>query len=143
MHRVLIITRFLELIAVLWKQYAFAQVAIYGKDFVSAAKATWQLVKSHGIDAIINDNLVGNVLSIGGLLIGLITAFVGYIYVQLSPTIPNDTSNFIIIALVAFFIGFSEFSILANVIDSGVTTTFVCLAEGEFTLGSCGMMLLK
>ncbi|KAJ3054888.1 putative choline transporter, neither null mutation nor overexpression affects choline transport [Rhizophlyctis rosea] len=119
----------IESLLLYFNKYAFAQVAIYGKDFVTAAKATWQLVKSHGIDAIINDNLVGNVLSIGALLIGLITAFVGYLYVQLSPSIPNDTPTFIIIALVAFFIGFSEFSILANVIDSGVTTTFVCLAE--------------
>ncbi|KAJ3035236.1 putative choline transporter, neither null mutation nor overexpression affects choline transport [Rhizophlyctis rosea] len=112
-----------------FNKWAFAQVAIYGKDYISAAKATWQLCKSRGIDAIINDSLIGNVLGIGSILVGLITAFVGYLYVQLSPDLPNDTSNFIIIAFIAFFIGLSEFTILANVIDSGVTTTFVCLAE--------------
>lgn len=38
-----------------FNQYAFTQVAIYGKDYCTAAKATWELVKTKGVDAIIND----------------------------------------------------------------------------------------
>lgn len=41
--------------------YAYIHVAIYGKSFCDAAKDTWALVKSNGIDVIINDNLVGTV----------------------------------------------------------------------------------
>ncbi|RUS12905.1 plasma-membrane choline transporter-domain-containing protein, partial [Endogone sp. FLAS-F59071] len=37
--------------------YAYTQVAIYGKDFCTAAKDTWTLIKDRGIEAIINDNL--------------------------------------------------------------------------------------
>jgi Na+/melibiose symporter-like transporter len=48
-----------------FNHYAFTQVAIYGKDFCTAAKDTWKLVKERGIDAIINDNLIGNVLASG------------------------------------------------------------------------------
>ncbi|KAJ3082884.1 putative choline transporter, neither null mutation nor overexpression affects choline transport [Quaeritorhiza haematococci] len=109
--------------------YAFTEVAIYGKDYCSAAKATWELVKSKGIDAIINDSLIGNVLGLGGLFIGLVCAALGYGYSVLSTTIPDEPSYFVIIALVSFFIGLSEFAILAAVIESGVATTFVCLAE--------------
>ena len=33
--------------------------ALYGKPYLSAAKDTWRLFKDRGIDAIINDSLVG------------------------------------------------------------------------------------
>jgi hypothetical protein len=112
-----------------FNKYAFAQVAIYGKDYCSAAKDTWALVKARGIDAIINDSLIGNVLAMGGLFIGLITGGVGCLVVYLSPSIPNDPQYFIIIGICGLFIGLVEFSVIARVIDSGVVTTFVCLAE--------------
>lgn len=38
--------------------YAFAQVAIYGKPFCSAAKDTWSLIKSRGVDMLINDSII-------------------------------------------------------------------------------------
>jgi hypothetical protein len=63
-----------------FNRYAFAQVAIYGKDYCSAAKDTWNLCKARGIDAIINDNLIGNVLGVGSLIVGLLTAFVGWVF---------------------------------------------------------------
>jgi len=56
-----------------FNHYAYTQVAIYGKDYISAAKDTWRLIKSHGIDIIINDNLIGNVLVMGSLLVGVVT----------------------------------------------------------------------
>ncbi|KAJ3291793.1 putative choline transporter, neither null mutation nor overexpression affects choline transport [Borealophlyctis nickersoniae] len=120
---------FIEGLVQYFNKYAFTQVAIYGKDFKTAASDTWTLVKTRGIDAIINDSLISNVLSIGGLLIGLITGFIGYLYVHFSKDITQDTGHYIIIVLISFFIGFSEFSILSDVIDSGAATTFVCLAE--------------
>ncbi len=43
--------------------YAFAQVAIYGSPFIQAAKDTWNLLSSKGLDAIINDDLVRPLLS--------------------------------------------------------------------------------
>lgn len=45
--------------------YAFSGVAIYGKAFIPTARQTWTLVKDRGIDAMINDNLIGNVLFMG------------------------------------------------------------------------------
>lgn len=46
-------------------------MAIYGKDFCTAGKDTWRLIKSRGIDAIINDSLIGNVLGFGMIFAGL------------------------------------------------------------------------
>jgi hypothetical protein len=57
--------------------YAFTQVAIYGKTYCKAAKDTWKLFKSHGIQAIINDNLIGHVLFLGAMLGGIVTAIIG------------------------------------------------------------------
>lgn len=42
---------------------------------------------------------------------------------------PNQLAIYIIGTIVAFIIGAAEFSIIASVINSGVVTTFVCLAE--------------
>ncbi|KAJ3123851.1 hypothetical protein HK098_001596 [Nowakowskiella sp. JEL0407] len=111
--------------------YAFAQVAIYGKDFVNAAKDTWALVKSHGIDAIINDNLIGNVLFVGSMIAGLICGLIGYIY--LLTTTPNATPGvYAIVVVGCIFIGLSEFGVLNTVIDSGVVTTFVSVKQEDF-----------
>ncbi|KAJ3395197.1 putative choline transporter, neither null mutation nor overexpression affects choline transport [Lobulomyces angularis] len=98
-----------------FNQYAYTQVAIYGKDYCSAAKATWALIQSRGVDAIINDNLVGVVLGMGSLFIGLLCGAGGLLY-YFSSSIPRESIV-------------SEFTILSEVINSGVTTTFVCLAE--------------
>ena len=36
-----------------------AHAALYGKPYIEAAKDTWRLFTDRGIDAIINDSLVG------------------------------------------------------------------------------------
>jgi hypothetical protein len=126
-----------------FNKYAFTQVAIYGKDYITAAKDTWALVKSHGIDAVINDNLIGTVLSLGGLMIGIITGGIGILAVLISPSIPNELLYYVSIGVVGILVGFAEFSILAGIIDSGVTTTFVCLAEDPQALAQTKPLLYQ
>lgn len=110
-----------------FNRYAFTQVAIYGKSFIQAAKDTWRLVKSHGIDAIINDNLIGNVLGISSLLIGVATGAIsfGFVYTQTSGSLLHAWTA----AAAGLFIGGTFQMVLGEVITSGVATTFVCLAE--------------
>ncbi|KAI8855321.1 plasma-membrane choline transporter-domain-containing protein [Chytridium lagenaria] len=117
-----------------FNKYAFTQVAIYGKGYCQAAKDTWRLVQTRGLEAIINDSLIGNVLFIGSLLAGLTCAFVGYVYVRVSSGIADTTLNYIVVCLVSGLIGMWLFLILAEVINSGVATTYVCLAEDPATL---------
>ncbi|KAJ1568675.1 putative choline transporter, neither null mutation nor overexpression affects choline transport, partial [Nowakowskiella sp. JEL0078] len=107
--------------------YAFAQVAIYGKDFITAAKDTWILVKSHGVDAIINDNLISNVLFVGSMICGLICGIIGFVYLSISGINPNTASGtWAIIIIGCVLIGLTEFGVLNTIITSGVVTTFVC-----------------
>lgn len=110
--------------------YAFSGVAIYGKAFVPTARQTWTMIKDRGIEAMINDNLIGNVLFMGGLLVGVLCGLLGFIYLQVSnPAYNRDGGMTPIVIMVCFLIGASMFSSIATVISSGVATTFVCLAE--------------
>ena len=65
----------------------------------------------------------------GGLFIGLVTGGIGLLVVYVVPTIPKTVTVYIVVGLGGIIIGGVEFGVLASVIDSGVTTTFVCLAE--------------
>ncbi|KAJ3413423.1 putative choline transporter, neither null mutation nor overexpression affects choline transport [Chytridiales sp. JEL 0842] len=115
--------------------YAFAQVAIYGKDYCQAGKDTWALFKSRGWEAVINDNLTGSVLTVGAFTTGLICALVGFIYVQLSQSIPHgEPGVYILVCTVCGIIGLWLFLVLTQVIQAGIVTTFVCLAEDPATL---------
>ncbi|KAJ3277565.1 putative choline transporter, neither null mutation nor overexpression affects choline transport [Borealophlyctis nickersoniae] len=114
--------------------YAFTQVAIYGKGYWQAGKDTWNLFMHRGLEAVINDNLIGNVLFIGGLGVGLVSAGVGYAFVRLNDNVPDTTVNYVVVCVVSFLVGLALFSIMTEVVTSGVATTFVCLAEDPATL---------
>ncbi|CAH1759261.1 24015_t:CDS:2 [Entrophospora sp. SA101] len=113
--------------------YAYIQVAIYGKPFIRAAKDTWRLVKEHGIDAIINDNLVGNVLAMAAIFIGGICALFGFVYITyLEPglfTGDQMALSSALIIIISFIFGFTLTSVMLQPINSGVSTIFVALAE--------------
>jgi hypothetical protein len=81
-------------------------VAIYGKSYCEAAKDTWSLIKARGVEAIINDNLVGNVLVMGAVFIGALCALFGFGYIRLF--LKNDivdNNAILILVLICFFFG--------------------------------------
>ncbi|CAO3595704.1 unnamed protein product [Absidia cylindrospora] len=113
-----------------FNNYAFSGVAIYGKSYIQSAKRTWTLIKDRGIEAIINDNLINNVLFLGGLLVGVLCSLLGYLYLTISRPAFNQTGNMTpVVVMMCFIVGISMFSTISMVISSGVSTTFVCLAE--------------
>lgn len=113
-----------------FNQYAFSGVAIYGQGFVPSAKRTWTMIQDRGVEAMINDSLISNVLFMGTLLVGILSSLLGYLYLIIAKPAYNATGNFTpLIMLICFIIGMSMFSTIATVITSGVSTTFVCLAE--------------
>ncbi|RIA90683.1 plasma-membrane choline transporter-domain-containing protein [Glomus cerebriforme] len=111
-----------------FNHYAYVQVAIYGKSYCESAKDTWRLIKDRGVEAIINDNLIGNVLAMGAIFIGALCALFGFGYIHLFLKITDGTTIFILV-IISFFLGFMMTVVITDVIDSGVTTTFVALAE--------------
>ncbi|KAJ3107072.1 putative choline transporter, neither null mutation nor overexpression affects choline transport [Phlyctochytrium bullatum] len=115
-------------------KYAYTQVAIYGKNYCEAAKATWELLSTRGLDAVVNDSLIGNVLFVGSLIGAVGCGSVGYAYVRFSATISPTITNYIVVCSICAVIGFWLFLVLSEVIQSGVSTTFVCLAEDPASL---------
>jgi len=107
-----------------FNKYAFAQVAIYGKTFCQAASATWELIQTHGIEALVNDNIISFVLSAGCLAGGAIAAALsgGIAYV-----VVHD--YWLLCGVLGFIIGFTMFLMPAEVIESGTATYFVCFAQ--------------
>jgi hypothetical protein len=57
----------IENLVELFNYYAYTQVALYGKSFTAAARDTWNLVKSRGLDLLINHDLSDAALFVGAL----------------------------------------------------------------------------
>ncbi|ORX91221.1 DUF580-domain-containing protein [Basidiobolus meristosporus CBS 931.73] len=113
-----------------FNHYAYTQIAIYGKPYCQAAKDTWTLIQDRGVDAMINDNLIGNVLTMGGLLVATITSIITYVFIQVFKSEINGNASFTtVFVFFGFIVGFSLFTLIGEVIQSGTATTFVCLAE--------------
>jgi hypothetical protein len=70
----------------------------------------------------------------GALFVGLITCGVTVAYIYVTKVNVAFQYAPLIGGIVGFLIGLFQFSILAGVIDSGVATTFVCLAEDPAAL---------
>jgi hypothetical protein len=107
-----------------FNQYAFAQVAIYGKSYCRAAKDTWNMIHSHGIQAIINDNIIGSVLSLACLASAVVTGIVGGVMIYIL-----EDDYYIPVGIISGLIGFVLVMQVLEVVESAVTTIFVCFAE--------------
>ncbi|GBB99778.1 hypothetical protein RclHR1_03630006 [Rhizophagus clarus] len=112
--------------------YAYTQVAIYGKSFRESAKDTWTLIKDRGIEAVINDNLIGTLLTMGAILVGIITALISYLYMTILKHVGSGYTPLIV--FLGFIVGFQMMTIMGSIILSGNATTFVCLAENPSAL---------
>lgn len=113
-------------------QYAFAQVAIYGKSYCEAAHATWELFKVRGFEALINDSLVGVALGFASLMGGLTGAAVS---AALSSFVFEEAAgSWVVWAVIGFLFGFGLTMLAVEVVESAVTTLFVCLAEDPASL---------
>ncbi|KAF9101650.1 putative choline transporter, neither null mutation nor overexpression affects choline transport [Mortierella sp. AM989] len=116
-------------------KYAFAQVAVYGKPYVQAAKDTWTIIQDRGVEQIINDNLIGNVWSMAAILGGLLSGLASYLYIIAANPAFNRSGQFTyVIVIIGFVMGLQIVFTVGSVIDSGVVTTFVCLAEDPAAL---------
>eukprot|EP00760_Papus_ankaliazontas_P022175 PhM_4_TR18809/c2_g1_i1/m.32266 len=113
-----------------FNEYAYVQVAVYGKSYIQAAKDTWNLVKTSGVLALINDQLLQVVFIMFALGGGLLTGAV--------LLIASGTWVYFVLGL---FIGMTVVSMLAGLVQSGVQTLFVCFAEDPMALQRSNPML--
>lgn len=110
-------------------RYAFSHIALYGKAYIPAAKDTWTMMKDRGIDALVNDCLVGPVLSMGSLFVAYLCALLAYLYLDYTHPAYNDGRTFTpVIMAFSFLIGLQICQIFMTPIASGVDTIFVAMA---------------
>lgn len=133
---VLCILGCIERIVQYFNVYAFTYVAIYGKTYCDAGKATWQLFQSKGISAIVNDDLSGSVLSFACFITGAIVVAAtigvghfGYDMTNVTKFHGDGTLYLILWCVIGFLVGFVLCMCSMIVIRSGVATIFVCFAE--------------
>ncbi|PVU96382.1 hypothetical protein BB561_001216 [Smittium simulii] len=113
-----------------FNKYAYINIAIYGKPFSIAAIDTWSLLKKKQILIIINDSLVNSTISVAAFGTGILCAAISF-------TISIISSDFVsinflkILSTLAMGLVFGSYTFnnFTKIFDSGVATTFVCLAS--------------
>ena len=100
-------------------RYALCHIALYGKPYFQAAKDTWAFMKSRGIDALINDCLVGPVISFAGISVGFLTALLSFLYLEFTKPAYNDSRSYSpVIMAFSFVIGLQMSQIIMQPISS-------------------------
>lgn len=109
-------------------RYAFCHIALYGKAYIPAAKDTWKMMKDRGLDALVNDCLVGPVLSMGSIFVAYVCALLSYLYLEFTKPAYNEGRTFTpVIMAFSFLIGLQICQIFMTPIGSGIDTIFVAM----------------
>jgi hypothetical protein len=109
-----------------FNRYAYIEIALYGKAYIPAAKDTWRMFKDRGIDALVNDSLVGMTLMWGAYAIGLLSSLFAYLYLRVTAPSYNASGQYTApVLLFAFFIGLVCSTTLSSAIEAGVSTMYV------------------
>jgi hypothetical protein len=98
---------------------------VYGKCYCEAARDTWELLKSSGVSALINDDIIGPVLFVASLMTGLVGAGAAGILAKTIWPQPLWGLWALIGGLVAMAICF----VALEVVASAVVALFVCWSE--------------
>ncbi|KAJ3748726.1 DUF580-domain-containing protein [Lentinula detonsa] len=113
-----------------FNRYAYIEIALYGKSYLGASKDTWRLFKDRGIDALVNDSLVGMTLTWGAYAVGMLSSLFAYLYLRLTdPSYNSDGQYTAPVILFAFLIGLMCSLTLSSAVEAGVSTIFVGLGE--------------
>ncbi|KAG6333629.1 hypothetical protein ID866_5454 [Astraeus odoratus] len=113
-----------------FNRYAYIEIALYGKPYLQAAKDTFRLFQDRGIDALVNDSLVGTTLTFGAYLVGLLCSLFAYLYLRFTDPSYNSQGQYTApVVLFAFLIGLQCSLTLSSAIEAGVSTIFVGLGE--------------
>lgn len=110
-------------------EYAFSYIALYGKAYIPAAKTTWTMMKSRGVDALVNECLINPVLTMGAVFVAYLCSFLAYLYITFTKPDYNEGNAFTAVVMAfAFLIGLQICNIFLVPIKSGVATFFVAMA---------------
>jgi len=133
------ILSWIEWIIEYFNHYAYAQIAIYGKSFCQSAKSTYALFKRTHLMNVVNDSILGTVLSFsclaGALFVGCISAGLGALIVS--------TEYWLTIGLLGALIALVVITLIVQVVDSGIVSLYVCIAEDPAALRASNEALYR
>jgi len=110
-------------------RYAFSYMALYGDSYLRSAKATWRLIKDRGIDALVNECLIGPVLTMGATFVAYACALLAYLYLAFTKPAYNSNGDFTpVVIAYAFLIGLQIAQCFTVPLSSGIDTLFVAAA---------------
>jgi hypothetical protein len=87
------------------------------------------MIKDRGIDALVNECLVGPVLSMGATFVAYACALLAYLYMTLTHPAYNSTGNYTpVVVAFSFLIGLQICNVFTTPLSSGIDTIFVAAA---------------
>lgn len=87
------------------------------------------MIKQRGIDALVNECLIGPVLSMGATFVAYACALMAYLYMVFThPAYNADGTYTPVVVAIAFVIGLQICNIFTTPISSGIDTIFVAAA---------------
>ncbi|KAF8335887.1 plasma-membrane choline transporter-domain-containing protein [Cantharellus anzutake] len=120
-----------------FNRYAYIQIALYGKPYMVAAKDTWRVFQDRGIDALINDSIIGITMMWGAYGVGILSGIFSYIYLRYTkPSYNSDGQYTPVVMFFAFIIGVQCCLTTISAIEAGVSTIFVGLGEDPAVLAT-------
>lgn len=118
-----------------FNKWAYVYVGIHGMGYLDSGKEVINLFKNRGWDAIITDDLVGNVVLLTALANGGAMGGVSYALERNTDWFaeaPGDPG--LVAFIVGFIVGFAITAILLQTISSGVNAVIVMFAEAPAEL---------
>ena len=110
--------------------YAYCRCAVYGESYCEAGYNSLTMMQARGLDAVVNDSLIGGVLQFGCLICGLTTALLtsAVSYILLSSATLESFSIWGI-SITAFMLGYSVCGTAVEAVNAAVVGFFVLLAD--------------
>ncbi|CEP62880.1 Pns1p LALA0_S06e05974g [Lachancea lanzarotensis] len=121
---------FLQWLAQYFNHYAYCFIALYGKPYLKAAKETWHMLREKGMDALINDNLIGIALGFFSLFASYMATLFAFLYLRFTQPSYNSSHGYNVpLMAFSFVIALQICSIACETIRSGTATFFVALGN--------------
>lgn len=87
------------------------------------------MLKTRGVDCLINECIVNPVLTMGSIFVAYVCAFMAFLYMQIANPAYNSTGGYTpVVMAVAFLLGLQICNIFMVPIKSGISTFFVAMA---------------
>ncbi|KAG6474237.1 CTL-like protein DDB_G0274487 [Zingiber officinale] len=107
-----------------FNKYAYVEIAVNGKGFNSSARDAWELFQSTGIEALVAYDCSGAVLLMSIILGGMITGTCTGVWTWF-----KRSDKVIMVGSTAILMGMILVGLAVVVVESAVTSIYVCFAE--------------